>query len=81
MRIAVIGAGGVGGPFGSALARSGEDVWFLARGAHLDAMRKSGLTVTGARGEFHLDNVQATDSPEEIGKVDFVLFTAKALGC
>jgi 2-dehydropantoate 2-reductase len=77
MRIAVIGAGGVGGPFGSALARSGEDVWFLARGAHLDAMRKSGLTVTGARGEFHLDNVQATDNPAEIGKVDFVLFTPK----
>jgi len=77
MRIAVIGAGGVGAPFGSALARAGMDVWFLARGAHLEAMQRDGLRINGARGNFHLHPVQATDDPARIGKVDFVLFTVK----
>ena len=77
MRIAVIGAGGVGGPFGSALARSGLDVTFLARGAHLEAMRKDGLRIDGVMGDFHLKPTQATDDPAEIGVVDFVLFTVK----
>ncbi len=77
MRIAVIGAGGVGGPFGSALARAGNDVTFLARGAHLEAMRTEGLRVEGALGNFHLQPTQATDDPAEIGPVDFVLFTVK----
>ena len=77
MRIAVIGAGGVGGPFGSALARAGNDVTFLARGAHLAAMQKDGLRVEGALGNFHLSPTQATDDAAAIGKVDFVLFTVK----
>lgn len=77
MRIAVIGAGGVGGPFGSALARAGVDVTFLARGPHLEAMRQDGLRVEGALGDFHLQPTQATDDPAEIGGVDFVLFTVK----
>ncbi len=77
MRIAVIGAGGVGGPFGAALARAGVDVTFLARGAHLAAMRQDGLKISGALGDFHLDPTQATDDPAEIGPVDFVLFTVK----
>ena len=47
MKIAVIGAGGVGGTFGAALAKAGADVWFLARGAHLDAMLSNGLRITG----------------------------------
>ena len=55
MRIAVIGAGGVGAPFGSALARAGIDVWFVVRGAHLEAMRRDGLYINGARGNFHLN--------------------------
>lgn len=77
MRIAVIGAGGVGGPFGLALAKAGNDVTFLARGAHLEAMRRDGLRVEGVRGDFHLRPTQATDDPAEIGHVDFVLFTVK----
>lgn len=77
MRIAVIGAGGVGGPFGAALARAGVDVSFLARGAHLDAMRSQGLRIEGALGSHLLHPVQATDDASEIGPVDFVLFTVK----
>src|SRR6476661_6874287 len=51
MRIAVNGAGGVGGGFGAALAKAGGDVTFVARGAHLAAMRENGLRVEGDRGE------------------------------
>jgi len=54
MRIAVIGAGGVGGAFGAALAKAGADVTFVARGKHLDAMLTRGLLVKGGRGETHL---------------------------
>lgn len=77
MRIAVIGAGGVGGGFGVALARAGADVTFLARGAHLAAMRDKGLRVEGGRGESHLLPTQATDDPAAIGVVDLVLFCVK----
>src|SRR6516164_8488022 len=77
MRIAVIGAGGVGGGFGAALARAGADVTFVARGKHLDAMRTRGLVVKGDRGETHLVPTRATDDPESIGKVDIVLFCVK----
>jgi 2-dehydropantoate 2-reductase len=77
MRIAVIGAGGVGGSFGAALAKSGADVTFVARGAHLAAMRARGLSVLGPRGDIHLAAVQATDEPASIGKVDLVLFCVK----
>ena len=77
MKIAVIGAGGVGGTFGAALAQSGADVWFLARGAHLRAMREHGLRVIGGRGDTHVVPAQATDDPAVIGPVDFVLFCVK----
>jgi 2-dehydropantoate 2-reductase len=77
MRIAVVGAGGVGGGFGAALAKAGADVTFLARGAHLAAMKSAGLKVEGPRGEVHLKPTQATDNPAEIGPVDFVLFCVK----
>ena len=77
MRIAVIGAGGVGGGFGVALAKAGADVTFLARGAHLAAMKRTGLKVGGGRGDTHLVPTQATDNPAEIGKVDIVLFCVK----
>jgi 2-dehydropantoate 2-reductase len=63
MRIAVIGAGGVGGAFGAALAKGGSDVTFLARGAHLKAMRERGLKVLGPRGNIHLQPTKATDDP------------------
>lgn len=77
MRIAVIGAGGVGGGFGVALAKAGADVTFLARGAHLAAMREKGLRIEGGRGESHLVPTQATDDPAAIGVVDMVLFCVK----
>src|SRR5438105_4083385 len=77
MRIAVIGAGGVGGGFGAALAKAGADVTFIARGAHLAAMKSEGLKVTGGRGETHLKPTHATDNPAEIGHVDIVLFCVK----
>jgi len=77
MRIAVIGAGGVGGAFGAALAKAGADVTFLARGAHLAAMQQKGLQVLGPRGDIHLTPTQATDDPAKIGVVDLVLFCVK----
>jgi 2-dehydropantoate 2-reductase len=77
MRIAVIGAGGVGGAFGAALAKGGSDVTFLARGAHLKAMREQGLKVLGPRGDIHLQPTKATDDPAAIGPVDVVLFCVK----
>jgi 2-dehydropantoate 2-reductase len=77
MKIAVIGAGGVGGTFGAALAKAGADVWFLARGTHLDAMRTEGLRITGGRGDTHVLPTQATDDPAAIGPADVVLFCVK----
>jgi len=77
MRIAVIGAGGVGGAFGAALAKAGADVTFLARGAHLAAMQQKGLQVLGPRGDVHLTPTQATDDAARIGPVDLVLFCVK----
>jgi 2-dehydropantoate 2-reductase len=77
MRIAVVGAGGVGGGFGAALAMAGADVSFIARGAHLAAMRNEGLKVQGPRGDIHLVPTHATDDPAGIGEVDVVLFCVK----
>ena len=77
MRIAVIGAGGVGGGFGAALAKAGADVTFVARGAHLAAMKNAGLKIEGGRGETHLVPTQATDDPKAVGPVDYVLFCVK----
>ena len=77
MRIAVMGSGGMGGYFGGMLARAGEDVHFIARGAHLEAMQASGLTIkTSKDGEFNIP-VKATDDPTDIGAVDLVLFCVK----
>jgi 2-dehydropantoate 2-reductase len=77
MRIAVVGAGGVGGGFGAALAKAGADVTFIARGAHLAAMKSAGLKIQGGRGETHVVPTQATDDPSSIGVVDVVLFCVK----
>jgi len=77
MRIAVVGAGGVGGGFGAALAKAGANVTFIARGAHLAAMKSAGLKVLSPRGDTHLAPTQATDDPSDIGKVDVVLFCVK----
>lgn len=77
MRIAVVGAGGVGGGYGAALAHAGADVTFIARGAHLAAMKERGLKVESARGNTHLSPTQATDDPRTVGPVDVVLFCVK----
>src|SRR6185295_15545764 len=77
MRIAVVGAGGVGAGFGAALAKAGADVTFIARGAHLAAMKGQGLKVLSQRGDIHLVPTQATDNPAEVGRVDVVLFCVK----
>jgi len=77
MRIAVVGAGGVGGGFGAALAKAGASVVFIARGAHLAAMKSAGLKIQGGRGETHILPTEATDDPATVGAVDIVLFCVK----
>jgi 2-dehydropantoate 2-reductase len=77
MRIAVIGAGGVGGYFGGRLAKAGVDVSFVARGAHLEALRSHGLRVKSPKGDLHVTPRHATDDPSSIGEVDMVLLTVK----
>src|SRR5215510_8963732 len=77
MRVAVVGAGGIGSFFGGRLARSGVDVRLLARGRHLRALRDDGLRISGVRGEFAVD-VPATDDPADIGPCDVVLFCVKS---
>lgn len=77
MKIAIFGSGGVGGYFGARLAAAGEDVTFLARGAHLKAMHDDGLHIESPNGNLHLPKVQATDRPQAVGPVDVVLFTVK----
>jgi 2-dehydropantoate 2-reductase len=77
MRIAVMGSGGVGGFFGARLARGGADVTFIARGAHLAAMRERGLVIESTDESFGLPQVKVTDDPATIGVVDLVMFGVK----
>src|SRR5260221_13296258 len=79
MRIAVMGTGGVGGYFGARLAQGGSDVIFVARGAHLAALRERGLTVESKLGDVSLPQVQATDDPSTLGSVHAVLVGVKIL--
>jgi 2-dehydropantoate 2-reductase len=72
-----MGSGGVGGYFGARLAKGGADVTFIARGAHLAAMRERGLVVESAHEPLVLPKVNATDDPSTIGPVDLVLFAVK----
>jgi 2-dehydropantoate 2-reductase len=77
MRIAIFGAGSIGGYFGGRLSQAGEDVIFIARGDHLKAMLAHGLRVDSINGDFVLQEVQATDDPSKIGRVDMVLVCVK----
>ncbi|CAG0943089.1 2-dehydropantoate 2-reductase [Anaerolineae bacterium] len=77
MKVAVMATGGIGGFIGALLAKHGNDVTFIARGAHLAAIRANGLTVTTIKGDFSVKPAQATDNPGEIGIVDWVLFAVK----
>jgi 2-dehydropantoate 2-reductase len=72
-----MGAGGVGGYFGARLMQGGADVHFVARGAHLAAMRECGLAVEGGPQPIHLPQVKVTSDPETIGPVDMVMFCVK----
>jgi 2-dehydropantoate 2-reductase len=78
MRVAVFGTGGVGGYFGGRLAEAGHDVFFLARGAHLEAMRRDGLHVDSIAGDFVVRPARAFENPSEVGPVDVVLVAVKA---
>ena len=76
MRIAIMGAGGVGGCLGGLLGKAGNDVWLIVRGEHLEAIRANGLKLVRPDTEFVVQ-VNATDNPAEVGPVDLVLFTVK----
>jgi 2-dehydropantoate 2-reductase len=78
MKIAIFGTGGVGGYFGGRLAQNGEDVTFIARGAHLEAIREKGLKVESIDGDFTVNPAKATDSPKSIGEAGLILFATKA---
>lgn len=78
MKIAVIGAGGVGGYFGGRLARANFDVTFLARGEHLREIRQNGLTVKSIKGDFKIENARVTDNIRNIGYADIVILATKA---
>ena len=77
MKIAIYGSGGVGGFFGARLAQAGNDVHFIARGAHLAAMREKGLKVESGAGNVHLPKPNAHEDPAKIGPVDVVMFAVK----
>jgi 2-dehydropantoate 2-reductase len=77
MKFAVFGAGGVGGYFGVRLAQAGHEVHFIARGAHLDAIRRNGLKLTSANGDAFIKPARATGDPASIGPVDCVLMCVK----
>jgi 2-dehydropantoate 2-reductase len=78
MRIAIFGTGGAGGYFGAQLARAGEDVTFIARGEHLQAILEHGLTIETPKGEIVIRPARATDDPAQVGVVDVVLVGVKS---
>ena len=78
MKIAVYGAGGVGGYYGAVLARAGYEVSLVARGEHLAAIRQCGLRVLSPNGDFTVHPAAATDDPAEIGEVDAVIVAVKS---
>ncbi|MBM3129601.1 MAG: 2-dehydropantoate 2-reductase [Chloroflexi bacterium] len=77
MKIAIMAAGGLGSYYGALFARDGHDVTFIARGAHLDALRANGLTIKSAHGDFAIQPARATDNPADVGAVDWILFSVK----
>ena len=77
MRIAAMAAGAVGGYFGARMAAAGHDVFFIARGANLEAIKKNGLKIESVHGDLHLPKPNATDDPKSVGPVDIVLFAVK----
>src|SRR5215468_5642444 len=80
MRLAIMAAGAVGGYFGARMAAAGNEVMFIARGAHGEAIRQQGLKIESALGDLHLMNVNVTDDPKRVGPVDIVERLAPILG-
>jgi len=78
MKIVTFGSGGVGGYFGGRLAHNGQDVTFVARGAHLAAMRNSGLHVESIGGDFTVQPVEAVEKASDIVAADLVIIATKA---
>jgi 2-dehydropantoate 2-reductase len=78
VRIAVMGAGAVGGYFGTRLAASSNQVVFIARGSHLTALRGNGLAVESFQGNLHLRDAVFTGDPNAVGPVDLILFCVKS---
>ena len=77
MRVAIFGTGGVGGLFGARLASAGVEVVFIAHGAHLEAIRTSGLRLESVMGDVLIHPAQASDFPEAVGQVDVILLGVK----
>ena len=77
MKIAIMATGGLGGYYGALLAQDGHAVTFIARGAHLKAIRENGLTIKSIHGDVTIKPAQATDHPGEVGAVDYILFGVK----
>lgn len=77
MKIAIMGAGALGGYFGGRLAQAGHDVWLIARGAHLKALQSDGLRIVSPKGDAHIKNIHAVGSPDEVGVADIVFFMVK----
>jgi 2-dehydropantoate 2-reductase len=77
MKILIMGTGGVGGYYGGLLANQGNEVTFIARGAHLDAIRHEGLKIKSVHGDFIVSPANAMDNPREVGPVDIILFCVK----
>lgn len=77
MRIAIMGSGGIGGYVGARLADSGNDVVFIARGAHLEAMRKHGLRLLSPSADVHLAATVAVETPADLDPVDVIVFAVK----
>ncbi len=77
MKIMIMGSGGIGAYYGGLLAKQGNDVTFIARGAHLRALRTKGLQVKSVHGDFVVFPAQATDRPAEVGLMELILFCVK----
>ncbi len=77
MQIVIMGTGGMGGYYGGLLARQGNDVTFVARGTHLDAIQKKGLQVKSIHGDFTISSPKATDDPAALATPELILFCTK----
>ena len=77
MKVAVMGAGALGGYFGGRLSQAGHEVWLIARGTHLEALKSDGLRIISPKGDAHLTDIRATGDPAEVGEVDAVFFMVK----